>query len=284
LPPARAPLGGALIPAGNAPLASGGGPSSVKLPAITHVSCYTRRNPTWEVMADVQFTDWSTIETRACGRAGPGRAVPATGLLPPGHWAYSADVEAFDHDPAEARALLDQAGFLDPPGPAPRFRLVFKVWADSFRVSTARSIVRDLGAVGIEVEIRTFEFATYFADIKKGLYELAMMQTAEIVEPDMYFHHFHSSRIPSPEFPNAGNRWRYHSAEADALIEEGRRTAARDARRAIYGRLQRLVSHDMPIVPLWHEDNVAIVNREVFGYQVLPNARLAALPLVTKPR
>ena len=213
-----------------------------------------------------------------------GHAVLATGLIAPGHWAYSADVEPFDHDPDAARRLLDEAGFPDPPGPAPRFTLSFKVENDSFRLAIARSIAQDLRAVGIECEIRSFEFATFFTDLKKGLYELAMMQTSMIVEPDMYYHHFHSSRIPTPEFPNLANRWRYRSAEADELIERGRRTAGRDERRAIYGRLQKLLSHDMPIVPLWHEDNVAVLNVDVDGYEVLPNARLMALGHTVKRR
>ena len=78
LPPQLAPIGGALIPAVNAQLTSGGVTASVKLPSITNVSFYTRLNPKWEVMADVQFTDWSTIETLEFVRTGPGRALPAT--------------------------------------------------------------------------------------------------------------------------------------------------------------------------------------------------------------
>ncbi len=41
---------------------SGGVTVDIELPAITNVSFYSRLNPKWEVMADVQFTDWSTIE------------------------------------------------------------------------------------------------------------------------------------------------------------------------------------------------------------------------------
>jgi len=78
LPPALAPIGGALIPAVNAQLTSGGVTSSIKLPSITNVSFYTRVNPKWEFMADVQFTDWSTIPTLEFVRTGPGRALPPT--------------------------------------------------------------------------------------------------------------------------------------------------------------------------------------------------------------
>nr|MBA3540602.1 ABC transporter substrate-binding protein [Deltaproteobacteria bacterium] len=39
-----------------------------------------------------------------------GRAVLATGLLPPTHWAYEGDVMRYGRDLARARALLDEAG------------------------------------------------------------------------------------------------------------------------------------------------------------------------------
>jgi len=62
LPPALAPIGAALAPAVNNVLASGGVTSDIELPSISNISVYSRLNPKWEVMADVQYTDWSTIQ------------------------------------------------------------------------------------------------------------------------------------------------------------------------------------------------------------------------------
>lgn len=213
-----------------------------------------------------------------------GLAVPATGLLSPHHWAYSGAVERWDHDAARARQLLDAAGYRDPDGdgPAPRFHLVYKTSADAFRIAIARVIASQLAEVGIAVELRSFEFATFFADVKKGAYQLASMQTAEITEPDFYFMYFHSSWIPVTGNPDGFNRWRYRSADVDRLTTEGRTELARDKRLAIYAEVQRLVAEDVPIVPLWHEDNVVLSNVDVQGYALAPNARLLGLTKVTK--
>jgi peptide/nickel transport system substrate-binding protein len=146
----------------------------------------------------------------------------------------------------------------------------------------ARIIAQQLEAVGIGIELRSFEFATFFADVKAGNYQLASMQTSEIIDPDMYFFYFHRSRIPTPETPDEGNRWRYRSARADALIEAGRFALDRARRREIYGELQRLLAEDLPILPLWHEDNVVVSHRDVSGYRILPNARLVPLARTTK--
>lgn len=216
-----------------------------------------------------------------------GRAVLATGLLPPDHWCYTA-TPPVPHDPAASMKLLDEAGYPDPDGPGgrPRLSLVYKTSADQFRVAIARVIASQLGQVGIKVEVRPFEFATFFADIKKGTYQIATMQTSDITEPDLLYTYFNSDRIPSSADPNANNRWRYRNALVDELTAKGRRVAARAERIKLYADVQRQLAQDLPIIPLWHEDNVAIVNSDVVDFVVLPNARLSGLAkakkLVTK--
>ncbi len=208
-----------------------------------------------------------------------GRAVLATGLIAPSHWAYEPDVARYGYDPAKARALLDEAGFSDPDGPGgvPRLSLTYKTSADPFRVVIARIIAAQLAAVGIEVEVRAYEFGTFFADIKRGNYQLASMQSGEIVEPDWYYPYFHSSRIPTPQNLNVHNRWRYANPRVDALIEEGRRTMDRERRMQVYSEIQQILARDVPIIPLWHEDNVALMNVDVQGYRLFPNARLSGI-------
>jgi peptide/nickel transport system substrate-binding protein len=216
----------------------------------------------------------------------PDLAIPATGLLAPKHWAYNGNVTRYDHDPERARQLLDQAGLRDPDGdgPAPRLRLVYKTSADAFRVALARVIAAQLGEVGIAVELRSFEFATFYADVKKGAYQLASMQTAEITEPDFYFMYFHSSWIPTPANPDGFNRWRYRNDKLDDLTRRGREELDRNERIKLYAEVQQIVAADVPIVPLWHEKNVVLTNVDVEGYQVTPNARLGGLRHVTKRR
>jgi peptide/nickel transport system substrate-binding protein len=213
-----------------------------------------------------------------------GRAVLATGLLPPGSPYYNGDVPRWNYDPARARRMLDEVGLRDPdgPGPKPRLSLSYKTSADAFRVSVARVIAAQLAEVGIAVEVRSFEFATFFADIKKGQFQLASMQTAEIGNPDYYFTYFHSSRIPSEADKDANNRWRYRNARVDELCQAGRDELDATRRRALYAEVQRLVAEDVPIAPLWHEDNVVLHNRDVTGFAMTPNARFGGFTRVQK--
>jgi peptide/nickel transport system substrate-binding protein len=208
-----------------------------------------------------------------------GRARLATGLMPETHWSYEPDVPHWTRDLPRARKLLDEAGLVDPdgPGPRPRAHFVYKTSSDAFRVTVARVIAAQLAEVGLEVEVRSFEFATFFADVKKGTYQIASMQTGEVSDPDFYFTYYHSSRIPDATNPDGGNRWRYRNARVDELTTAGRHELDQGRRKALYSEVQRLVATEVPTVPLWHEDNVVLSNVDVQGYAITPNARLIGL-------
>jgi peptide/nickel transport system substrate-binding protein len=108
------------------------------------------------------------------------------------------------------------------------------------------------------------------------------MQTADITEPDYLYTYFHSSRIPTPEELDLHNRWRYRNDRVDALTMKGREEMDRARRRELYAEAQAILAAEVPIVPLWHEDNLALMNVDVEGYQVFPNARFIGLTTATK--
>ncbi len=194
---------------------------------------------------------------------------------------YDGDVPRYTRDLARANALLDAAGLPRGDGGV-RAHLVYKTSSDAFRLAVARVLAAQLADVGLDVEVRGFEFATFFADVKRGNYQLASMQTADITEPDYYYAYFNSSRIPHPGDPDGNNRWRYHNADVDRLTEAGRHELDPARQRAIYDQVQQIVARDVPIVPLWHEDNVVLTNTSVRGFTITPNARLRGLVTTTK--
>jgi peptide/nickel transport system substrate-binding protein len=197
------------------------------------------------------------------------------------HWAYSGDVPRWTRDLPRARALLDEAGYhADAHGV--RLHLIYKTSTDAFRVTLARVLASQLAEAGIDVEVRAFEFDTFFADIKRGEYQLATMQTSEISEPDYYFAYFNSERIPTAADPDANNRTRYRNADVDRLTTAGRSETDVAKRKVIYAEVQRIVATELPIVPLWNEDVVVLSNASVEGYTILPNARLAGLAAASK--
>jgi len=188
-----------------------------------------------------------------------GHATLATGMLAPGSWAYEAGVPRHAYDPARARALLAEAGH-------PRLALTLLTSTDRFRVGLSRALAWMLGRVGIDVTVRPMELGSLKAELSAGHFQAFTMQIPEILEPNVYDRFFHSAAIPTSSAPDRGaNRFRYRSAEADRLIDAGRATTDRAARRRAYSALQRRLAEDLPCIPLWHEDHVSIVAARVAG-------------------
>ena len=180
--------------------------------------------------------------------------------IPHEHWARVDSLPQHAFDPERARALLDEAGFEDPPGPEPRMSIVIRTTSERFRQSVARAIAAMLRDVGIEVDVRPSEAATLIADLNAGRFEVTLLQVPEVVEPHVLSWFFDSSRIPGPHSDGA-NRWRYANDELDALFELGRTRIDPEQRRAAYEGAQRLLARDLPVLPLWQPDTVAVVRR-----------------------
>jgi peptide/nickel transport system substrate-binding protein len=178
--------------------------------------------------------------------------------IPKGHWAYADTLSPLDFDPGRAKELLDAAGFIDPPGPEPRMRLALRTTSERFRQSVARAIAAMLRDVGIEVDVRPSEAATLIADLNEGSFEITLLQVPEVIEPHVLSWFFDSSRIPGPGREGA-NRWRYENPELDELFELGRTEIEVDQRRETYERVQEILARDLPVLPLWQPDTVAVM-------------------------
>jgi len=193
-------------------------------------------------------------------------ARPAASVLPMQSWAYANDGESYTYDAQRARQMLDQAGYLARNGV--RFRLTMKTSTEESTRLLAAVLQQQLRQVGIELEIRTFEFATFYADITKGAFQLYSLRwIGGNEDPDIYEHIFHSASVP----PQRANRSYYANPRADALIEAGRREVDMNKRRQIYAELQRLLAEELPYINLWYLDNVLVHTRRVRQIEISPS-------------
>ena len=207
-----------------------------------------------------------------------GLAIPATGLLAPGHWAYEGSVPQRAYRPDEAKRLLDRAGFADPDGegPLPRFKLSYKTTNIDLRKRIAEALKEQLSRVGIDLEVRTYEWGTFYGDVKQGNFQLYSLEWVGVVDPDIYYNLFHSSSIP----PNGNNRGRYRNTEIDKLLEQARRNSALDERKRLYGKIQQLLATDLPYIPMWWKKNVVVRKPEVRGFALYPDGDFGSLKQV----
>ena len=209
-----------------------------------------------------------------------GLARPAVGVLPPASWAFEPGVFQFPHDPARAIALLEAAGYRDPDGdgPQPRLRLSLKVSTNEFIRLQAAVIQEDLKRVGIDLDVRSYEFATLYADVLKGNFQLFTLQWVGVSDPDMLRRVFHSKQMP----PNGFNRGYYANPDVDRLIDAAMVAESEDERRKLYGDAQRVVAEDAPYISLWYKTNIAVSGTGVEGVKLTPSAEFTFLRNVTK--
>ncbi|HEY7448845.1 MAG TPA: ABC transporter substrate-binding protein [Vicinamibacterales bacterium] len=197
-----------------------------------------------------------------------GLARPAVGILPPRAWAFEPNVVSYQHDPARAKRLLDEAGFTDPDGdgPLPRLNLSLKVSTlEQYRLQ-ATVIQQDLKQVGINLDVRSYEFATLFDDLFKGAFQMVSMQWVGITDPDVLRRVFHSSQVP----PSGWNRGFYHNPEVDRLIDAATVSTDEAERHRLYAETQRLIAQDLPYISLWYKTNVAVAQVNLEGIHLTP--------------
>jgi peptide/nickel transport system substrate-binding protein len=190
----------------------------------------------------------------------------ADSVLPPQHWAYSGDVAHYDYNPAEANAMLDAAGY--PRGrDGIRFHLEMKTSTEETTRLMAAVLQQQLRKVGIALDIRTFEFATFYSDVERGSFQLYSLRwIGGNEDPDIFYYAFHSSSFP----PKHANRGYYVNPELDRLIDEGRTTVNQERRKQIYARVQQILARDLPYIDLWYFDNVVVHSRRVKNLQLNP--------------
>jgi peptide/nickel transport system substrate-binding protein len=183
-----------------------------------------------------------------------GQARPAPSLLPPNHWAYNSEVPQYEFDPARADMLLDAAGF--PRGAnGVRFHLEFKTSTLESSRLIAEAIADEWKQVGVAVELRPLEFATFYADLQRGSFQLSTQRwVGGNNDPDIFESVFSSKKFP----PSGSNRGRYRNPQLDALLDQARTETDREKRKALLWEIQKIVAEDEPYINLWYPDVVCI--------------------------
>ena len=207
-------------------------------------------------------------------------AGPAVGVLAPITWAFEPNVHQFTHDLARAKQLLDEAGYRDPDGdgPLPRLRLSLETSTDEYYRLQAAVIQENLRLAGIEVDVRSYEFATFYADVLAGNVQLYTLQWVGVTDPDMLRRLYHSEQVPPAGF----NRIHYSNPEVDRLIDLAASAASDEERTKYYSEVQKHVAEDAPYISLWHKTNIAVTRPNITGLRLSPQAGFGTLKDVKK--
>ncbi|MCH7836372.1 MAG: hypothetical protein IH864_05840, partial [Chloroflexi bacterium] len=214
-----------------------------------------------------------------------GRAVRADSPMVPGTWAFNPQLEPRPHDPEEARALLDEAGWkMTDSGVRQKdgkeMRVSLMTDQDPLRIAIAQEIANQLAEVGIQVAVAPQGSADLVREfLVPHQYQAAIFGWDPGADPDPDpdpYHVWHSSQV-GPEGRNIAS---YQNEDADHLIEEARQTTDLDKRQTLYYTFQQKFFEDVPSVLLYNPVFTYFVAEEVqnieLGTLFQPSSRFAS--------
>ena len=178
---------------------------------------------------------------------------PADSVIPEQHWAYDSNLRPYPHDPQKARDLLAQAGYSDN---GQRLHLVMKTSTEETSRLVAVILQQQLHEVGIDLEVRTFEFATFYSDVVKGAFQIYTLRWVGGAnqDPEIFEYIFDSKSFA----PRRANRSYYSNPQVDAWIEQARTELDQEKRKQLYAKIQEQVLRDLPSLNLFSLDNVIV--------------------------
>jgi peptide/nickel transport system substrate-binding protein len=157
-------------------------------------------------------------------------------------------------------------------------RLSLTTSTDEFYRLQATVIQQNLRQVGIDVDVRSYEFATFYDDVLSGNVQMYTLQWVGVTDPDMLRRVFHSEQVPPVGF----NRTYYSNPDVDRLIDLATRAITDDERLSYYREVQKIVADDVPYISLWYKTNIAVMRPNVSGMRLSAQADFLWLKDVRK--
>lgn len=197
---------------------------------------------------------------------------------------YDCATEGYGFDPEQARALLEEAGWIDEDGDGVReaqgarhapdgtpLRLEMTGYTDFRLLEQTELVIADLlSDIGFDIQVRNVEQSVLFggwgdrAARKTGDFDILIYDTGAGINPQIHmFELLHSSRIPSEENEGAGGNYsRWANERADELLEAAASDPSLEGRRDAYCEVAELMNEELPQVFLYQfQDGHALSNR-----------------------
>lgn len=181
--------------------------------------------------------------------------------IAPTMWGYDRSTMgplSYPYDPEKAKRLLAEAGY--PNG----FKTTFTAINRPDHRQIAEVVQEDLKKVGIQVEVKTFDFATVAELSRQGQDEMYIIGTYGVGDPDRVFPEYESSTV------GVKNRNFWSTPEVDRLIAL-QRTQLDDAKRlALVRQAAAKIREAVPDFALRVRVDAQAISKKVKGYRLHP--------------
>jgi peptide/nickel transport system substrate-binding protein len=181
---------------------------------------------------------------------------------------FTPDLPKYAFDPAKADALLDEAGY---PKGADGWR--FKLFIDPTQPSgppkqTAEYFAQALAKVGIQVDLRTQDFATFVKRVFTDRdFDIAIEGMSNLYDPTVGIQRLYWSKNFKPGVPFT-NGSKYSNPEVDRLLEAAAVEVDQAKRVELFNQFQRIVVEDLPTLDIVTPAVLTIYDKRVQNLKV----------------
>ncbi len=183
-----------------------------------------------------------------------GQGIIAHSPILPENWAFNPDVTRFEHSPEKARALLDQAGWVDANGDGIRekdgrpLQFVLHTNDDATRSALIKRIAEDWAAIGVKAEPTPVTFAGLVNDLlAPRTFEAVLIGWETPGDPDPY-PLWHSTQTVGAGQNYSG----WTNEQADRVMEKARAELDESQRKELYGEFQQIFADEVPALLLYY--------------------------------
>jgi peptide/nickel transport system substrate-binding protein len=184
-----------------------------------------------------------------------GLGVEATSLLTPNNPYFNSELANPGYDLPAATSAIDKLGYTG-------HKITLKTSNQPQAVDNGKVLAHQMSASGLSINLQSYEWATFYDDVKKGNFQMATMRWVGTIDPDLYRIAFHSK-----ETPPGRNRGSYSNSRLDSLLERSAATEDRRERKKIIHEVQKIAHEDLVIIPLWYDQQVAVARKNILNYR-----------------
>jgi peptide/nickel transport system substrate-binding protein len=180
---------------------------------------------------------------------------PATaGFIPLGLPSFdSLLVKGYRYDPAKAKQLLAEAGYVS--------TVPVRLFTIPAYASLGGYIVNELKQLGINAEVETVQKSLLLEQTSKSqipFYRGSWI--ADYPDAENYLGVFYSKNPAPPNYT------RYANPRYDSLFEKALLEINDSARYSLYREMDRIIIEDVPVVPLWYDMVMHLVQPDLTGF------------------
>jgi len=182
-----------------------------------------------------------------------GTAVVNQLAIPKGNPFYT-PYNGYRHDIENAKRLLSEAGAT----PKSLDMLVTTEYPET--VTAAQIIADNLAPLGITVNIRTVDFATWLDEQNNGHFDMLMMGWLGNIDPDDFYYAQHHT-------DGSSNAQKFSNPEVDRLLDAGRVETNRNARADDYAKAATIIADAASYIYLYNPSVIQAWTTRLSGYE-----------------